>query len=207
MMKQIFVGVLLFLVACQSVEIVEVIPEQKEPPVIQIPERPEQEPIRSQEFTLIEDQENTALIEEDEIPLELLGVVDERAQIQINQTTVLLAENASVTLLGLEWRVIELTRDNVTVPRRSYADAFLSGARTNIYLNENRSFGNNSITVDFIGLQDGEPSARFVVGDDSAILQEDGEHYFDEGLVYVQRIFFFDAERFRKADAVTMSVS
>lgn len=206
-MKRLFVMTMLFLVACQSVEIIEVIPEQRDPPVIQIPDRPEQQPIRSQEFTLVESYDNVAIIAGEEIPLKLLGTVDERAQIQINQTTMLLEENASVTILGLEWTVVELAKDDVTIPRRSYADAFLNGARTDIHVNENRSFGNSSITVDFIGLQDGEPSARFVVGDESAILQEDGEHYFDEGFVYVQRIFFFDAERFTKADAVTMSVS
>lgn len=207
MMKRLFVMTMLFLVACQSVEIIEVIPEQRDPPVIQIPDRPEQQPIRSQEFTLVESYDNVAIIAGEEIPLKLLGAVDERAQIQINQTTMLLEENASVTILGLEWTVVELAKDDVSIPRRSYADAFLNGARTDIHVNENRSFGNSSITVDFIGLQDGEPSARFVVGDESAILQEDGEHYFDEGFVYVQRIFFFDAEHFTKADAVTMSVS
>jgi len=204
---KLLIVMMFFLVACQSVEIIEVLPEAREPPVIQLPERPEQQPIRSQEFTLIEGRQSSAVIAENEIPLMLLGTEDNRSRIRINQTTVVLRENASVTVSGFEWRVIELTKDEVTVPRRSYADAFLNGARTNIRVGENRSFGNRSITVDFIGLQEGEPSVRFVVGEESAILQEDGEKYFADGLVYVQRIFFFDAQTSTKADAVTMSVS
>ncbi len=212
-MRQYFIF-LLFLAACQSVEVVEVIPEPIKP--IKVFEHPEQEPIYTpkdieqpnqtienleqepnvQEFILVESQN---IIISGKIPVKFLGLIDDKAQIRINQTIFLLSKNESIEFAGFNWSVLEINE----IFRKSYADAFLNGARTNIYVDERYNFGNATITVDFIGLQNNEPSARFVVNEQSEILQEDGEHYFDEGFVYVQNIYFFDAI---EVDAVTMSV-
>ena len=200
-----WIFLLVFLVACQSVEIIEVIPDPPKPPVVFFPEQPQQQPIRSQEFSLVEGRKEFAIIDGAQVSLQLMEVANNESRILINGTSIEFG-NESITFLGLEWEVIEALENNVTVPRRSYTDGFFNGVRRNLDVGENISFGNSSLKVDFIGLQDGIPSVRFVVDDESEILAEDGEHTFTQGRVYVQRIYFFDERSSLKADVVTMRV-
>jgi len=201
---------LLFLSACGGAIITEEWPEGYPQKIIGTEEKeylvPEVKPIEKSVFSVIEGQPIEFIQGNESHKIELLEVVQERARLRIDDVSFMMGLNKTAIRSGVKITIDEIAKDIVPIPRRSVVDLTADGARERLYVGQAITFGNVSVKVDFIGLKEGEPKTRIVVGRHSAILSEKEEHRFDEFWVYVHGVYFTDATEHELADAVTISV-
>lgn len=217
-----------FLVSCsalspQSVNIEEKwptpAPEQKivQPEVAKEQSFALKQQREEQEISLVEHTPRKVTINETTYMVELTDFVDEKPRIKVStiplnesqksvQEFFIIGINETFNYTGFAWMLSDVALDVIPTPRKSWVDISFLGVRKNVYVNQNQSFGNQSVMVDFVGLRENVPSARIVVGSESAILARKGEQRFQSGFLYVREVYFNDATEMTYADAITLKV-
>lgn len=164
------------------------------------------DPIRATNFSLVQGEEVTFIYNGTEHTMLLFEVTQNRSRMRVDDVAFRVDVNQTVIRSGVPLKVLEVANDVVPVPRKSFVDISVGGNRAELFVGEAVTVNNATAAIDFIGLQDSIPKVRIMVGQQSEILAEKEEHYFDEFFVFVHGVYFNDATEFDLVDAITVQV-